>query len=106
MSTNYELYYNTCTCCGRSDILHIGKSAAGWKFLFRKHVGVAENVQQWRDLTAKGAIIDEYGKVISYEDFWALVESKQSETRFSVGDGYSRCSELIDGYNFASYEFS
>jgi hypothetical protein len=100
MGTNYEVIYNKCSCCGRADSLHIGKSSAGWKFLFHKHEGKTETVQQWKDLTAKGEIVDEYGKTWAYDDFWALVENKQSETR------YTNAGELIDGYNFVDSDFS
>jgi hypothetical protein len=100
MGTNYTLYYNKCKCCKRSDELHIGKSSAGWKFLFRKHSGKAENIQQWKELTAKGEIIDEYGRLVTNDWFWDLVENKQKESR------HTNAGELIDGYNFADYEFS
>lgn len=99
MGTNYELYYNKCQCCGRSDSIHIGKSSAGWRFIFQKHEGVVENIAQLKELTAKGEIVDEYGRTISNEDFWKLVEAKQTEKN-------SQASEVIDGYDFAPYEFS
>ena len=98
MGTNYTLYYNKCSCCGRSDSLHIGKSSAGWKFLFQKIEGRAENVEQWKVLTAKGEIVDEYGKTVTFEWFWELVENKQHELR--------QQGEWINGYDFEEREFS
>lgn len=98
MGTNYELYYNKCKCCGRTDSLHIGKSSVGWKFLFQKIPEKAENIAQWKELTKIGEIVDEYGRTLSYDDFWQLVENKQKE-KYQQG-------EWIDGYDFCEGEFS
>ena len=98
MGTNYKLYYNQCKCCGRSDNLHIGKLNDNYKFLFQKIKGKAENVAQWKELTLKGEIIDEYGKVWSYKKFWTLVEDKQT-AKYTQG-------EWIEGYDFSSGDFS
>jgi hypothetical protein len=98
MTNDFTLYYNKCSCCGRSDSLHLGLSAVGWRFLFQKIPDKAENIQQWKELTAKGEITDEYGKVWDYKDFWDFVESKQHDR--------SQGSEHIDGYDFEKREFS
>lgn len=95
MGTNFVLLCNVCHCCGRSDKLHIGKSSAGWKFLFEKIPKVAENKADWMELTRKGEIVDEYGKKWSFDDFWDLVARKQVD-RAQRFDGMY----LVDGYNF------
>lgn len=61
--------------------IHIGKSSYGWKFLFNY------NHFQYYDLTRESindfisssdiTLYDEYGGVISADDFWEMVESKK-----------------------------
>lgn len=99
MGTNYYLHYNVCESCGRSDSIHIGKCSAGWKFLFHWHHNI-RNVNEYKDrMKQPGAVImDEYTEVISYDDFWKMVEEKQSE------DPHEEFSN-IDGYDFVSADF-
>ena len=101
MGTNYYLEYNKCSKCGRTDTLHIGNSSAGWKFMFHKIQGKAENYSQWLDLLLKGKIFDEYGRYIPLQDFLNKVQAKQKDSA-QLYEGM----ELIDGYNFMEGEFS
>lgn len=75
MGTNFYLHApeaNKCDHCGRSDpgeVLHIGKSSAGW--VFALHViperGITD-LDDWRALWAAGTIKNEYGDVLTPEE--------------------------------------
>lgn len=100
MGTNY---YTTivrigCTHCGQqgpwTDRLHIGKSSGGWRFCFRvyreedqQHFGAncipssLGSLAEWRGFLASHQVFDEYGKDISQEDFWGMVEAKADGVR-------------------------
>lgn len=112
MGTNYYVVSSKPTVC---HPIHIGKSSMGWRFLFHR-IDVCENYisnepintfPQWKrfleEQTANGNIIimDEYDKVVSLDDFLALVERKQQEN--SPND--FTYSDNIDGYRFESGEF-
>ena len=86
MGTNYYLDHPQF-----DELLHIGKSSAGWRFIFQQINGIAESSADWRTLTKQGHIIDEYDKPIDYEVFWSLVEVKkncrgQTKLRDESGD--------------------
>lgn len=61
--------------------IHIGKSSCGWKFIFNY------NHFKYYDLNRKSindflnrndiTLYDEYGDIISVEEFWNLVDSKE-----------------------------
>ena len=114
MGTNYYLRENFCTVCMRFDQRHIGKSSAGWKFLF--HVTDKIDVDEWkaktlqyRNWSDEEGIFDEYGKQVSYDDLWKLVEDKQSEkAHFEVAEGHHHKGAWLDenGYNVTKHEFS
>jgi|WetSurMetagenome_2_1015567.scaffolds.fasta_scaffold11064_4 hypothetical protein len=101
MGTNYYLEYDKCKKCGRADSIHIGKSSAGWKFLFQKIPGKAESFPQWVYLLQKGTITDEYDKEHTFKEFLELVKSKQCEQAQLYQD-----MEMIEGYNFMTGDFS
>ena len=99
MGTNYYLHYNNCEQCNITDIIHIGKCSCGWKFLFRWYYNI-QNIEEYKQImNQKGScIIDEYDRIISYEDFWSMVEQKQNEqphTEFLN----------INGYDFVNADF-
>lgn len=91
MGTNYDAHINCCDKCERPEyVLHIGKSSAGWTFSFRgyRNYYVNEttelNIDTWRkwQLFLKQPnvkIYNEYGEVISYDDFYNIVEQKKNE---------------------------
>lgn len=110
MGTNYYLVKNRPSINGG---LHIGKSSAGWRFLFNKpsiwEVDKPLNTfEQWRDYlkecTDSGShvIMDEYDNVIPYENFIKMVEEKQKENNPNM----FQCCENVNGYRFANGEFS
>lgn len=126
MGTNYYLHTDVCEHCKRSEnVIHVGKSSAGWPFLFRGYRkwppdGLPHPITsatEWRAFIAsaieqKAKLRDEYGKEQDIADFWKFVERKRGETAgpnasrtYSHGD---RESEWYDaeGYRFCDNEFS
>jgi hypothetical protein len=113
MGTNYYAIQNKVSLHNR--VIHIGKSSAGWKFLFQgyQHYGNPDgymyddlninSVDDWKKFldTDEYVILDEYDKQISYDDFFKLVEEKQSEEN---PDNFSDCAN-INGYRFSYRDF-
>lgn len=70
--------------------LHVGKSSCGWKFVFQ-HQEIYNpttneflkliSYRAWKEFltTAPIMIIDEYDKEVNKEEFFKIVEQKQSE---------------------------
>ena len=96
------------------NIIHIGKSSAGWKFLFqgyqdyeldwnKPHISI-NSLDDWKKfLTNKNyGILDEYDDEISYENFFKMVEEKQSEENKA---NFKYCAN-INGYRFSYSDFS
>jgi hypothetical protein len=56
--------------------IHIGKACYGWKFLFNYNMGKFYNATKHdlNDFLSQRDIIDEYGKKVSLEAFWRIVE--------------------------------
>ena len=85
MGTNYYHRINICEHCNRYNERHIGKSSAGWQFSFQgydaeQHRPAIMSFEDWkRELQAEGKIFDEYGGVISLDDFIKRVEDKRSQ---------------------------
>ena len=98
MGSNYYLR-KICEHCGRYDELHLGKSSAGWKFLFQKSK-LINNLAEAVVLTCTYDIYDEYGRRITPKEFWDMVLEKQKEK--SQTDEYC---EIIDGFNFYEGDF-
>lgn len=93
--------------------LHIGKSSAGWKFLFQGYQGYEleyekyiniNSVEDWKQYLKENDILifDEYDQEVSYDDFFKMVEEKQSEENV---DNFSNCAN-INGYRFSYNDFS
>ena len=80
MGTNYYVAKNRCECCNRYDEeYHIGKSSMGWAFSFQGYPwNKLTSWKQWKTFLKDQLIIDEYGDVISYEDFVKMVETYKS----------------------------
>lgn len=104
MGTNYYLIKRIkCPHCG-SDVpksedkeKHIGKSSAGWRFIFSSQLGsnfekVIEAI--FRD---EYCIIDEYEKTIDKVKFLNMVLSKQNE---HLPSSKENLDEFIDKYGF------
>jgi len=92
MGTNYyaKIEENKCECCNRADTykIHIGKKSWGWSFNFRgyrkglyddqwKSGEVDVDLTSWREYKeylADKQIVDEYGDIVSFDEFVKLVE--------------------------------
>ena len=78
------------------DYIHIGKSSAGWKFTFNTNEWrYYTNIDELKEWLKSHLIVSEYGDVISFEDFWKKVESKQN-TQEHEGENYV----IVQGYDF------
>lgn len=70
MGTNYYLHLNQdpCPTCGHdiSEVLHIGKSSAGWCFSLNTHEerGI-DSLKEWKAIWPKGVVRDEYGRELT-----------------------------------------
>lgn len=111
MGTNYYAIKNKISLYPQS--IHIGKSSAGWKFLFRGYFKgenyIFENLEiksidDWKTFLKNYdyIILDEYDKIISYDDFFKMVEKLQSNNNI---DDF-RYNGNINGYRFNFREFS
>jgi hypothetical protein len=121
MGTNF--YVRTPSCkeacehCRESDLTHLGKSSAGWKFSFRHHGGFgregASALSNWLDLARSGPIEDEYGQPVELAELLTLVMDKQSklcrldpETKGKHGIPVDNDGEFhYAGFDFSSREF-
>lgn len=117
MGTNYYVVRNGPTV---QDPIHIGKCSAGWLFLFQSHHDtwydppvVWESwpkVKEWLKRntvdSSNYVIIDEYDRVMGYDDFVEMVEERQ-EDEFckSNPDNFTHCRN-VDGYRFTDGYFS
>lgn len=110
MGTNYYLVKNRPSV---DSGLHIGKSSAGWRFLFHKPPiwetdKPLNTFEQWRDYlkeTTKAGthvIMNEYDEIVSYDWLMELIKNKQKEDSH---DMFEYC-ENVNGYRFAEGEFS
>ena len=108
MGTNYYAVRNRPSL---EEPIHIGKSSIGWKFLFQsqndtwRDIPVVWNsyneVKNWlKKYTVDSdtyVIMNEYDEIISFDDFFALVDRKQREENNPDDFKYS---ENIEGYRF------
>lgn len=97
-----------------ADALHIGKSSAGYKFLFHEvHKGRCDydsslsihSYEDWRDYLKNNkdiVILDEYDREVSYEELFDLIKKKQKEKNRDTS-AYAR---YIEGYWFSDHHFS
>lgn len=114
MGTNYYAIQKKPSL--HSSVIHIGKSSAGWKFLFQGYQGLSNplgymyddininSIDDWKSFLKNDeyVILDEYDDQISYDDFFSLVEDKQSTDN---PDNFSDCAN-IGGYRFSFRDFS
>lgn len=83
MGTNYFVEVprtepcDECGCEGGTKTWHIGKSSAGWKFIFNPRL---PSFKLWKQFLSAyvSNISDEYDQPIGFEDFCDMVEVKQS----------------------------
>lgn len=108
MGTNYYLRTNLCSCCKRFNEQHIGKSSAGWKFIFHATWELRSADDWFKEIeNSHGLIFDEYGVERTIDEFKKLVTAKsiyasQKERYFSDDKLY-----WTDGnYDYSEHEFS
>lgn len=113
MGTNYYAVRNRPSL---ERPIHIGKSSWGWKFLFQFQTEtwhdppvVWNNFDQVKEWLQKYVvdlkdyvIMDEYDRIVDYDDFIGLVEGKQ---KVSNPDDF-RYARNVDGYRFTEGDFS
>ena len=115
MGTNYYVVPNRPSI---AEPIHIGKSSMGWMFLFHDvdepYLDTPivwhsyEEVKDWlRNHAYSNAddyvIIDEYDRIIGYNDFIKMVEYKQEQFKDNPDNfTYSR---NVNGYRFTEGEF-
>lgn len=100
MGTNYYLKVKT-EIPNLTHELHLGKSSCGWSFLFHKHIGIMENLEQAKELTKHGKIVNEYGDIIPYSEFWDVIVKREAFEE-NCRDAYV---EHIDGYDWCNSDF-
>lgn len=81
--------------------VHIGKSSVGWRFLFDGNNQEWKTIQQYKDWIANYEIYDEYGNKYTQEEFWKMVEEKQSEVAASKKSN-PNWYIVVDGYEFST----
>lgn len=75
--------------------IHIGKASSGWKFVFDANEKTFYTFEEYKEYLKEYVITSEYGKIISHNEFWELVEKKQILSS-AKNDNYC----LLDGYEF------
>ena len=112
MGTNYYLHRDVCGCCNRGrDVLHVGKSSAGWCFALNTHPheGIAsldDWQHAWTQPTAK--VFDEYGREKTAAEMLAEITKREHPRglRRHTLDG-RHCLSHGDGtYDIMAGEFS
>ena len=112
MGTNYYVEAPA-TPWGVVPSLHVGKASGGWKFCFqRQEIGERQiaTARDWRsfidEMVRNGACVlrDEYGSDQDVDEFWAYVESKQTERNVHTDPGYFY--QDYEGYDMSFGDFS
>ncbi len=105
MGKNYYAKIDICPACNRpQQIIHLGKSSYGWKFMFNYQGGTYyKNVKQMKEWLKDKKIESEYGDNVSPAKFWKMVHDKQKEESQNMKEGGFI---IIDGYEFLNGEFS
>ena len=117
MGTNFYLVKNAPTV---RDPIHIGKSSCGWLFHFHAvnepwndppvvwntYKQVKDTLKQLTVDSNDYVIMNEYDEIVSFDDFFELVDSKQQdEFNLSNPDNFSNVKN-VDGYRFDDNWFS
>ena len=117
MGTNYYAVRNRPTT---SDPIHIGKSSAGWLFCFQSQNdtwceppvvwNTYEQVKEWpyKYTVEKNdfVIINEYDEILTFDEFFDLVDSKQNDDHCKKNPENFRYSRNVNGYRFSDGYFS
>lgn len=80
MGTNYYAVVSTCPNPDHDEHKHIGKSSAGWRFMFRWYPDERlDSVTRWHDWLIGKRIIDEYGADVDLGWLFDLVDQKRND---------------------------
>ena len=81
MGTNYYATSEECPCCRRKvDMLHIGKSSAGWAFTLRIDTDLEiYSWTAWKKHLKGRIIVDEYGTRITMKRLREIVELRTGD---------------------------
>lgn len=97
-----------------NEPIHIGKSSAGWRFLFHEIDGIADDwdlqintYPQWKEWLEKHigkdyVILNEEDEMVKLNDLLKLIENKQKENN---PDNFTNARN-VDGYRFTRGDFS
>ena len=87
--------------------LHIGKQSCGWIFNFQAHPTWGKTVADMRELTKIWLIYNEYGDLVSYDEFWEMVESsKEPYEDGSMHKGITEEGRRMGDYEDEGFPFS
>lgn len=114
MGTNYYVVPNRPSV---HEPIHIGKSLAGWRFLFQAQHNTwheppviwdtYEEVREWlkkNTVESKDfVIINEYDEIVTFDEFFEMVECKQATIN---PDQFNAHVANVSGYRFTSEWFS
>lgn len=118
MGTNFYVETNDmcaarCHECGQVTgveqiKLHLGKSSAGWSFLFKMEDGdtVETAYENWLQRLTLGQITDEYGTPYSPEELIARIAESGEVPRAIVHTVYPEQYVDSDGHRWERREFS
>ena len=101
-----------CKECGHvAERYHLGKSSAGWKFLFQVLWNGEHTIRswkQWKNFIMCGSylIVDEEYRVVYMKEFEEMIVSKQSEPLHHDLKNGSSLFKDSDGFWFDEDEFS
>lgn len=107
MGTNFYVKQEACSCCGHEpERVHLGKSSAGWVFLFRWNPKLYSSWDQLRVWLLDKQIVDEYNEIVPYGDFVYRVEKKQNNPTNLTHRVRDPSVIVVDGYEFYDRDFS
>lgn len=110
MGTNYYAVKKKPTLYNRE--IHLGKSSAGWLFLFRdnKEFHTYPQFKEWLKNnvdTGEYVLFNEYNEEITKDYLLDLIDKKQAdEHNLSNPDNFNYNTKNIDGYRFTDEDFS
>lgn len=117
MGTNYYWTENVCECCGRKDLIHIGKSSYGWAFSFRGHSTTDKwkylpteagneicleyevelySWKQYKEFLKNKIIYNEYNEIVDYNWFVDFVENEKSPNFVNETTGLKNLNHIYE----------
>lgn len=113
MGTNYHVRTlpcdKACDHCGESQLIHLGKTSAGWCFNFQADPDWPRDdaFKRWLLLALSGPIEDEYGKPLTVGELLHRVYERHAQrSHLETPDSISDSRFICDGHDFCDREFS